>query len=240
MAHSAPPSVGAPNVGGLRSANTLPTHPNHAGRPVSSAGLKTSHGDRSEFKSRSAQRRWSAGNVETTGLRSKATASDHRLVRLCRAVQYPCACLKMGNVWKSTMMSQAPHVSAMAVHCSSHFAVTTLFTRLVKLWLNETGLWPDSSVDRQAEAAFLSTSLVPVAIVAMKSDLADKDDGVSSDSDSLLRGVAHIQLHKHSVTRDAHLRAFLKRAAEAARRRTASNKQLSQPHSSGQVMLGFI
>lgn len=138
-------------------------------------------------------------------------------------------------LWRQTLFSHA----ALSVH-EAIIDASRLFARLVKLWLNETGLWPDSSVDRQAEAAFLSTSVVPVAIVAMKSDLADKDDPLDIEPDSLSRGVAHIHLHKHSVGHDPRLRAFLKRAAESAKRKAVSNKQMSHAPTSGQVMLGFI
>lgn len=140
-------------------------------------------------------------------------------------------------LWRQTFFSHAGISVLEALSDSSR-----LLARLFKLWLNETGLWPDSSVDRQAEAAFLSTSVVPVAIVAMKSDLAERDDDADQASDSLSRIIARIYLHKHSVTLDARLRAFLKRAAESARKRVALINKQQSPHkpNSGHVMLGFM
>lgn len=118
-----------------------------------------------------------------------------------------------------------------------------LFARLARLVMNETGLWPDSEIDLRAEAAFLSTSLVPTAIVAMKTDLVDRDDttDTSTPSDRSARAVPHMRLHVHNVAHDARLRGFLRRAADAARRRTVTVKQSTNSHNnSPHVMLGFV
>lgn len=139
-------------------------------------------------------------------------------------------------LWRQAFLSQSAVSLRDAVTESMRLVV-----RLFKLLLNETGLWPDSSIDRQAEAAFLATSTVPVAIVSMKSDLLDSDDLPSYD-DSPSRNVPHIRLHTRSVASDPRLRAFLARAADYARRRISSiNPQRSQTlPAAAQVRLGFM
>lgn len=140
-------------------------------------------------------------------------------------------------LWRQTFFSHS------AISVSEAIVDTArLVVRFAKLWLNETGLWPDSLVDRQAELAFLSTSAVPVAIVAMKTDLVDRNDFSDLDEpNSLTRNITHIHLNRHSASHDSRLRAFLKRAGEVASRRNSSAKPHHSRHpSSGQVMLSFM
>lgn len=139
-------------------------------------------------------------------------------------------------LWRQTFFSYS------AVSIREALADTgRLSMRFIKLWLNETGLWPDSSIDRQAELAFLSTSVVPVAIAAMKTDLINKDELFSEQSESSLRGITYLQLHKRNVAHDPRLRAFLKRAAETARRKTPTAKsKLTTFTNTGQIMLNFM
>lgn len=137
-------------------------------------------------------------------------------------------------LWRQTLSSY----SAVSVR-EALVDTSRLSVRFVKLWLNETGLWPDSAIDKQAEAAFLATSVVPVTIIAMKTDLVDQDE-LSEEPDPPPRGISYLRLHSRSVHHDSKLKAFLKRAAESARRRYSTGKQqLSHPPCSGQVMLNF-
>lgn len=140
-------------------------------------------------------------------------------------------------LWRQAFFSQ----SAVSIRDALTESVQ-LVLRLFKLLSNETGVWSDSSIDRQAEAAFLSTSRVPVAIVGMKSDLLDSDDALGLDYDSSTRNVSHIHLQAQSVASDTRLRTFLVRVADQARRRTCSvNTPRSQTSAtSAQVMLGFM
>lgn len=135
-------------------------------------------------------------------------------------------------LWRQTLFSYASVSIPEAAVDSFRLSV-----RLVKLWLNDTGLWSDATIDRQAEAAFLSTSTVPAAIIAMKSDLVEQEDDLEREYDTHSRAIPHIRLSKRSITHDARLRAFLKRAADLARRRNA--KSINRQQSSGQLMLGF-
>lgn len=139
-------------------------------------------------------------------------------------------------LWRQAFLSQ----SAVTFQDAATESVR-LVVRLFKLWLNENGLWPDSFIDRQAEAAFLATSTVPIAIVAMKSNLLDSDDLPTHDA-SPSRHVPHIRLHARSVASDPRLRAFLVRVADHARRRVSSvGPQRSQTlPATAQVRLGLM
>lgn len=140
-------------------------------------------------------------------------------------------------LWRHTFLSHSTVSIREALMDTSRLVV-----RLVRLWLNETGLWPDSNVDQEAEAAFLATSTVPVAIVAMKSDLDDLGDSSEHDDQiSSVRGIAYIRLHKFSAAHNVRLRSFLKRSAETAKRKQASSKQqVSSPLNARQVTLSFM
>lgn len=140
-------------------------------------------------------------------------------------------------LWRQTFFSYS------AISVREAFADTGhLLMRFLKLWLNETGLWPDTLIDRQAEAAFLSTTAIPVAIAAMKTDLINKDDlAFSEQSDPSLRGVTYLQLHKRNVAHDPKMRAFLGYAAEAARRKNPPTKSKhTNSSNTGQIMLSFM
>lgn len=114
--------------------------------------------------------------------------------------------------------------------------------RLARLLLNEWGIWTDSSLDEEAERVFLATSVVPTALIGMKSDLLDKADLMEEERDNTRRkGVPDIKVHANSAAHDPRLQAFLRKVAESVKRKVPTSAG-SQPHSrtaSGKVMLGF-
>ncbi|CAN8065300.1 unnamed protein product [Agarophyton chilense] len=115
-----------------------------------------------------------------------------------------------------------------------------LLMRLIRLLLNESGIWSDSSIDREAERMFLATSLVPVAIIGMKADLADRDDAQPDQIEGLPQGVPHLRLHANNAARDVRLSAFLKNVAASAKRKSpASSQRLPIRHNRVHMMIGF-
>lgn len=111
--------------------------------------------------------------------------------------------------------------------------------RLMWLLMNEMGLWPDSSLDEEAERVYLATSLVPCAIVGMKSDLVDRTEMRDGETVYRPKGVPEIKLYANSVAHDAKLTAFLRRVAESAKRKATTAVKPNGRTTSGQVMLGF-
>ncbi|PXF48293.1 Small GTPase-like protein LIP2 [Gracilariopsis chorda] len=115
-----------------------------------------------------------------------------------------------------------------------------LLMRLFRLILNETGVWTNSSIDREAERMFLATSTVPVAIVGMKADLVDRDDLQRDFLHDHPQAVPHLRLHANNAAHDVKLAAFLKKVADSAKRKPPSSSQrLSSRHSHGHMMIGF-
>ncbi|KAI0565283.1 50S ribosome-binding GTPase [Gracilaria domingensis] len=115
-----------------------------------------------------------------------------------------------------------------------------LLMRLIRLLLNESGIWSDTSIDREAERMFLATSLVPVAIVGMKADLADRDDTQQDQIEGLPDSVPRLRLHANNAAHDAKLSAFLKKVAASAKRKpSASSQRLPARHNRGHMMIGF-
>lgn len=113
--------------------------------------------------------------------------------------------------------------------------------RLIRLLLNETDIWKDSRLDQEAERLFLTTSLVPVAIIGMKGDLIQRAHIRNhTDADQTSAAIPEIILHANSVARDPGLQAFLRRVAESVRRKARGYPpQSSALTSTGQVMFGF-
>lgn len=137
-------------------------------------------------------------------------------------------------LWRQMLFSHS-RVSPMQAFKES----ARLSWRLVRLLMNELGFWPDSSLDEEAERVFLATSLVPCALIGMKSDLIDRGELRESEFDGNSKGVPDIKLHANSVAHDKKLQAFLCRVAESAKRRASTPTKSHGRTGSGQVLLGF-
>lgn len=113
--------------------------------------------------------------------------------------------------------------------------------RLIRLLLNELDVWTDPSLNQEAERLFLTTSLVPVALIGMKGDLIHRADLRNfSDHDQDAIGIPEIILHANSVAHDPKLQAFLRRVAESVRRKARSySSQSVASTNTGPIMLGF-
>lgn len=112
--------------------------------------------------------------------------------------------------------------------------------RLIRLLLNETGIWTDQTIDLHAERLYLSTSTVPCAIIGMKADLTDIEDLLDEGPRETARNTPHLRLHANSVAHDPRLHSFLRRAGESVKRKKShTSHKLSHRHTSGHIMLGF-
>lgn len=109
-----------------------------------------------------------------------------------------------------------------------------LGVRLIRLLLNDCGLWTDDAIDMVAEQQLLQGCSVPVAIVGLKKDLAPEharrrrgdNEGNSG------RAIIFTSLRSDQANEDSSIFAFLQMAAEHARRRTAATSPRSEnsPH----------
>lgn len=136
-------------------------------------------------------------------------------------------------LWRQVFFTHSRVSSAQAIKEG-----VRLSWRLMRLWMNEMGLWPDSSLDEEAERVYLATSLVPCAIVGMKSDLVDRPETRDGEIQNRPKGVPDVRLYANSVAHDAKLSAFLRRVAESAKRKAATPIKSSRRTASGQL-LGF-
>lgn len=114
--------------------------------------------------------------------------------------------------------------------------------RLIRLVLNELDIWSDSSLDQEAERLFLTTSLVPVALIGMKGDRIHRTDIRNLvDDDRNASGVPEIILHANSAAHDSRLQTFLRRVAESVRRKTRGySSQSTALASTGPIMPRFL
>lgn len=111
-----------------------------------------------------------------------------------------------------------------------------LAMRLVRLALNEYGVWTDGGIDAAAEHELLRGCSVPVAIVGLKRDLvsaAAVRGSYRSGEGNSGRTTMLMSLVSFEAGGDVSLTAFLRRAAEHARRRSAgsaSEQNAASPH----------
>lgn len=140
-------------------------------------------------------------------------------------------------LWRQTFFSHSNVSTWQAL--KEGFSLTW---RLMRLLLNESGIWTDSSIDRQAENLYLGTSLVPTAIIGMKADLIDRDEILDdgNEQDTVARGTPHLRLHANNAAYDSNLKTFLRKVGESVKRRSpAPNQGLSRRSNSRHAMLGF-
>lgn len=112
---------------------------------------------------------------------------------------------------------------------------------LVRPILNETGVWNNSSIDREAERMILAASTMPFAIVGMKANLVDSDDQQREDSTGHPQAVPHLRLHAKNAAHHVKLAVFLKKVAlSASRKPQKASQRLSTRYSHGHMMIGIF
>lgn len=114
--------------------------------------------------------------------------------------------------------------------CEAGKEAAWVFLRLVRLVLNESGVWTDMGIDQAVESEMVATSSVPVAVVGLKADMAG-GSGVADFADRV-GNVMEMSLISFDAWADNGVNAFLRRSGELAiRRRFGTSTPTGGAHS---------